>query len=107
MRERIKAGDSDQEVVDFIVARYGEFVLLKPRFEPRTLLLWFATPAVFLLALLLIALAYRRRKIAPEQPAPLSVNEQQRLRICSTATELSAAKKTRNLPARRHNLTEI
>ncbi len=80
VRERIKAGDSDQEVVDFIVARYGEFVLLKPRFEPRTLLLWFATPAVFLLALLLIALAYRRRKTAPEQPAPLSVNEQQRLK---------------------------
>ena len=80
VRERIKAGDSDQEVVDFIVARYGEFVLLKPRFEPRTLLLWFATPAVFLVALLLIALAYRRRKTAPEQPAPLSVNEQQRLK---------------------------
>ena len=67
VRERIKAGDSDQEVVDFIVARYGEFVLLKPRFEPRTLLLWFATPAVFLLALLLIALAYRRRKTAPHR----------------------------------------
>ena len=80
VRERIKAGDSDQEVVDFIVARYGEFVLLKPRFEPHTLLLWFATPAVFLLALLLIALAYRRRKTAQEQPAPLSVNEQQRLK---------------------------
>jgi len=80
VRERIKAGDSDQEVVDFIVARYGEFVLLKPRFEPRTLLLWFATPAVFLVALLLIALAYRLRKTAPEQPAPLSVKEQQRLK---------------------------
>jgi len=80
VRERIKAGDSDQEVVDFIVARYGEFVLLKPRFEPRTLQLWFATPAVFLLALLLIVLAYRRRKTAPGQPAPLSVNEQQRLK---------------------------
>ena len=48
VRERLKAGDSDQQVVDFIVARYGEFVLLKPRFEPHTLLLWFATPAVFL-----------------------------------------------------------
>ncbi len=79
VRERIKVGDSDQEVVDFIVERYGEFVLLKPRFEPHTLLLWLATPAVFLLALLLIALAYRRRKAAQEQPAPLSVNEQQRL----------------------------
>lgn len=80
VRERLKAGDSDQEIVDFIVARYGEFVLLKPRFEPHTLLLWLATPAVFLAALLLIAAAYRRRKSAQEQTAPLSVNEQQRLK---------------------------
>jgi cytochrome c-type biogenesis protein CcmH len=80
VRERIKAGDSDREVVDFIVARYGEFVLLKPRFEPHTLLLWLATPAVFLMALLLIALAYRRRKTAQDQPAPLSLNERQRLK---------------------------
>jgi cytochrome c-type biogenesis protein CcmH len=61
VRERLTAGDSDQAIVDFIVARYGEFVLLSPRFEAHTLLLWFATPAVFLAALLLIALAYRRR----------------------------------------------
>ena len=109
VRERLKAGDSDEQVLDFIVARYGEFVLLKPRFEPRTLLLWFATPAVFLLALLLIALAYRRRKIAPEQPAPLNVNEQQRLKnLCSTATEFERGEKDPGIfPARRHNLTEI
>jgi cytochrome c-type biogenesis protein CcmH len=80
VRERLKAGDSDQEIVDFVVARYGEFVLLKPRFEPHTLLLWFATPAVFLAALLLIALAYRRRRSAQEQTAPLSVNEERRLK---------------------------
>jgi len=40
VRERIAAGDSDAQVLDFLVARYGEFVLLKPRLEPRTLLLW-------------------------------------------------------------------
>ncbi len=80
VRERLKAGDSDQEIVDFVVARYGEFVLLKPRFEPHTLLLWFATPAVFLAALLLIALAYRRRRSAQDQTAPLSVNEERRLK---------------------------
>jgi cytochrome c-type biogenesis protein CcmH len=80
VRERLKAGDSDQEIVDFIVARYGEFVLLKPRFEPHTLLLWFATPAVFLAALLLIASAYRRRKSTQEQTALLSVNEERRLK---------------------------
>src|SRR5499427_5689879 len=40
VRERIAAGDSDVQVIDFLVARYGEFVLLKPRFSPHTALLW-------------------------------------------------------------------
>ena len=44
VRERISAGDSDAQVIDFLVARYGEFVLLKPRFEPHTLLLWLLPP---------------------------------------------------------------
>jgi cytochrome c-type biogenesis protein CcmH len=44
VRERIAAGDSDAQVIDFLVARYGEFVLLKPRFERHTLLLWLLPP---------------------------------------------------------------
>ncbi len=44
VRERIAAGDSDAQVIDFLVARYGEYVLLKPRFEGQTLLLWLLTP---------------------------------------------------------------
>jgi cytochrome c-type biogenesis protein CcmH len=44
VRERIAAGDSDQQVLDFLVARYGEFVLLKPRLNSHTWLLWFLTP---------------------------------------------------------------
>ena len=80
VRERLKAGDSDQEIADFIVARYGEFVLLRPRLSPHTLLLWFATPAVFVTALLLIWLAYRRRKAAAQGLAPLSANEERRLK---------------------------
>jgi cytochrome c-type biogenesis protein CcmH len=44
VRERIAAGDSDAQVMDFLVARYGEFVLLKPRFERHTLLLWLLPP---------------------------------------------------------------
>src|SRR5437016_12855312 len=44
VRERIATGDSDSQVMDFLVARYGEFVLLKPRFERQTLLLWLLTP---------------------------------------------------------------
>jgi cytochrome c-type biogenesis protein CcmH len=44
VRERIAGGDSDAQVIDFLVARYGEFVLLKPRFNPHTLLLWLLPP---------------------------------------------------------------
>jgi cytochrome c-type biogenesis protein CcmH len=80
VRERLKAGDSDQEIVDFIVARYGEFVLLKPRFLPHTLFLWFATPAVFAAALFLIWVAYRRRQTLAHDLAPLSANEKRRLK---------------------------
>ncbi len=79
VRDRLKAGDSDQQVLDFLVARYGEFVLLKPRFELRTLLLWglpllaLAAGAVGLVA------ALRRRKSESEDPQPLSAAEQQKL----------------------------
>src|SRR5712672_2210023 len=48
VRERIAAGDSDGQVIDFLVARYGEFVLLKPRLKPHTLLLWLLPPLALL-----------------------------------------------------------
>lgn len=80
VRDRLKAGDSDQQIVDFIVARYGEFVLLKPRFAPHTLVLWFATPALFLAALLIIVLAYRRRSADGTALQPLTASERRRLK---------------------------
>jgi cytochrome c-type biogenesis protein CcmH len=80
VRERLKAGDSDQEIAVYVVARYGEFVLLRPRLSQHTLLLWFATPAVFAGALLLIWLAYRRRERGASRVAPLSASEQRRLK---------------------------
>jgi cytochrome c-type biogenesis protein CcmH len=80
VRERLKAGDSDYEIMEFVVARYGEFVLLKPRLLPHTVLLWFATPVVFAAALVLIFVAYRRRKAAGQSLAPLSANEKRRLK---------------------------
>lgn len=79
VRERLKAGDTDQEIEDFVVARYGEFVLLKPRFAPHTLLLWLATPVVLLAAILILVLAYRRRSAAAAGPLALSKAEQRRL----------------------------
>ena len=48
VRERLAAGDSDNQVLDFLVARYGQFVLLKPRFERQTLLLWLLPPVLLL-----------------------------------------------------------
>jgi cytochrome c-type biogenesis protein CcmH len=79
VRERLKAGDTDQQIEDFVVARYGEFVLLKPRFAPHTLVLWFATPALFLAALLIVVLAHRRRSAAAERDVSLSPAEEARL----------------------------
>src|SRR5689334_6062801 len=49
VRERIAAGDSDRQVIDFLVARYGEFVLLKPRLNEHTLVLWLTPPLALLL----------------------------------------------------------
>ncbi|MBK8458416.1 MAG: cytochrome c-type biogenesis protein CcmH [Phyllobacteriaceae bacterium] len=70
VRERLLSGDSDEEVIAFLVSRYGEFVLLKPQFSNRNLLLW-ATPAIALLAGGAFALfAARRRKPAPTALTP-------------------------------------
>src|ERR1700747_357970 len=61
VRERIAAGDSDGQVIDFLVARYGEFVLLKPRLNSHTWLLWLLTPFV-LIGGGLALWAYARRR---------------------------------------------
>ncbi|MFY9240642.1 MAG: cytochrome c-type biogenesis protein [Roseovarius sp.] len=80
VRERIMVGDSNDEVVDFIVARYGEYVLLNPRAAGSTWLLWLAGPAM-LLAGAGIAVAYVRRRSQAEAPASgLSDAEETRLR---------------------------
>ena len=68
LRERLSAGDSDQEVLDFLVARYGEFVLLKPRFSVANLVLW-AAPLLGLLGGFLLALRYFRRREEEKEPA--------------------------------------
>ncbi|HEY2618153.1 MAG TPA: cytochrome c-type biogenesis protein [Acetobacteraceae bacterium] len=76
IRQRVVAGDSDQQVIDWMVARYGNFVRLRPPFNAITLGLWGA-PAIALLAGIGIALVARRRRPAP--PAPLTDAERQRL----------------------------
>jgi cytochrome c-type biogenesis protein CcmH len=79
VRERLVAGDSDSEVVDFLVDRYGEFVLLQPRFGLHTLVLWLGPFAILALAAL-AALKWRRTLAAvPAGEAALSGGEARRL----------------------------
>ena len=62
VRQRIEAGDSDAQVMNFIVARYGEFVLLKPRLEWRTAVLWGTPPGLLLIGIVMLLIAARRRQ---------------------------------------------
>jgi cytochrome c-type biogenesis protein CcmH len=81
VRERIKAGDSDQQVLDFLVARYGEFVLLRPRLSWHTVALWGLPPAVLLVGAVVILIDLRRRRTAQadEEKTNLSPDEEARL----------------------------
>ncbi len=80
VRERLVAGDSDDETRSFIVARYGDFVLLKPPLRPSTYLLWVGPALLVLLAALTAVLFYRRRaKLPALAEAPLTEAERRRL----------------------------
>jgi cytochrome c-type biogenesis protein CcmH len=80
VRERLVAGDSDREVLDFLVARYGDFVLLRPPVNQATFLLWFGPALVLLIAGTVILLRTRGRKTAAASgPAALSADEKARL----------------------------
>jgi cytochrome c-type biogenesis protein CcmH len=78
VRDRLTQGDSDRQVLNYLVARYGDFILLKPPFEWATLLLWGLPPAALIAGLIGLLLAARRRDQAAG-PAALSENERQRL----------------------------
>jgi len=80
VRERLVAGDSDAEVLNFLTARYGDFVLLKPRLTAHTALLWLAPFAVVLAGVLtVIAFLRRRGNDAAGAPAALSTEERRRV----------------------------
>lgn len=80
VRQRITAGDSDAQVVQYLVDRYGEYVLLKPTAGGANLILWIAGPAMLVLGLGGAFVYLRRRRSAPEpEAAPLSDDEKSRL----------------------------
>ncbi len=80
LRERLVAGDSDADVINYLVARYGEFVLLKPRLSLHTVLLWAAPPLVLIGGGVLIFLFLRRRNAHAVPAAALSPEEEKRLK---------------------------
>ncbi|TCD14136.1 cytochrome c-type biogenesis protein [Oricola cellulosilytica] len=86
VRERLVEGDTDGEVLDFVVARYGEFVLLAPRFSAQNLLLW-ATPLIVLLLGGIAAMFVFRSRRQPAQGARLTAAEQERLSKILTDVE--------------------
>ena len=97
VRERIAAGDSDTQVIDFLVARYGEFVLLKPRFTPHTLVLWLLPPLALAGGGMALWLHHRRRQksAAAGDPSLLHLTEEEAARI----DRLIAAETTREKQA--------
>lgn len=80
VRERLVEGDSNQQVVDFVVERYGEYVLMKPNTTGANVILWAAGPALFLVALIAGGLYLRRRSQARESAVALSTDEEERLK---------------------------
>jgi cytochrome c-type biogenesis protein CcmH len=79
VRERLTQGDSDKQVLEFLVSRYGQFVLLRPRLEFETILLWGLPPAALIAGAIGLFMAMRRRNKLAVETAPLSREEQQRL----------------------------
>ncbi len=79
LRERILAGDTDKQATDYIVKRYGDYVLLKPPFEPQTLLLWLGPALVLMGGAVWVATMARKRNPGDEPPPALTPEEHEQL----------------------------
>jgi cytochrome c-type biogenesis protein CcmH len=99
VRERIAAGDTDVQVIDFLTARYGAFVLLRPRFEAETLILWLLPPLVLAGGAALLWVAARRRRTGAggnPQSVPLSAQERAELKELLAGKEISPGSDARD-----------
>ena len=91
VRERLKAGDSDSQVVDYMVARYGEFVLLKPRMSWHTAILWAAPLAILIVGLFGIGFSVLRRSRGPGLPEVAALTESERRKLDAIESQLDGA----------------
>ncbi|MEM8689377.1 MAG: cytochrome c-type biogenesis protein [Pseudomonadota bacterium] len=80
LRERLKAGDSDKQVMDYLVGRYGEFILLRPTFGPHTLLLWLLPFVLLGAGALIVVMNRRKSRQAAATQEGLSAEENERLK---------------------------
>lgn len=82
VRERIVAGDTNQEVIDYVVSRYGDFVLLNPPFKLKTYALWFGPLALILFGLGTVYLFFRRRRtVGTPDATPQSLSDADREKL--------------------------
>jgi cytochrome c-type biogenesis protein CcmH len=81
VRERLTAGDSDAQIINFLVSRYGEFVLLKPPLSWHTLALWGTPPGLLLLGIIMIVVVERRRRAGATAAKPASLSPAEQARV--------------------------
>jgi len=94
VRERLMAGDSDEQVMAYVAARYGDFVLLDPPVKPETWALWFG-PGLLLLVAGTGMFHYLRRRQTASAPAPLDAAERKRLEALLRADDTPSRSDTR------------
>jgi cytochrome c-type biogenesis protein CcmH len=87
LHQQLEAGAGDEEILDYMVARYGEFVRYRPSFDGATAVLWLAPILLLLLGIIVAALTLRGRRGNSAGAAPLDVDDEQRLRELLTRTE--------------------
>ena len=82
VRERLQKGDSDPEILDFLVKRYGDFVLLNPPVKASTYLLWYGPIGIFILGVIGLIVFFRNRRVVPARAiAGLSEDEEKRVAV--------------------------
>ena len=91
VRERLKAGDSDTQVVDYMVARYGEFVLLKPRMNWHTAILWVAPLTILIIGMFAIGFSVLRRSARSGLPEVPALTEGEKRKLNAIDSQLDGA----------------
>ena len=91
IREKLKAGMSEAQIIDYMVARYGEFVLLRPRMSWHTAILWGAPLTILIIGLFAIGFSVLRRSARPGLPEVAALTEGEKLKLNAIESQLDSA----------------